>query len=226
LFDETQELPLFPLNVVLFPGMSLPLHIFEDRYRLMIHECLEAEREFGVLMARAVPSEAGGTTEHVVGTSARITHVQHLEDGRMHILTSGVERFRVLQLMRMEPYVVGRIEFFPLEDTDSPQVRDLASKVGKRFVRYLRLVGDILGATIELGSSPRDPSGLGYLIAMAMEIPLEEKQALLSIRTLPALLAEECFLLQREEMVLDRMRQVQESNTGYFRGITQYVSLN
>jgi Lon protease-like protein len=224
--EETQDLSLFPLSAVLFPGMKLPLHIFEQRYRLMIGRCLEEEQDFGVLMARSSPGPGGVTTAYTVGTSARITHVRRLEDGRMNILTTGVERFRVLQLMQAEPYIIGRIEPFPLEGEESPGVRRLAHRTGQRFVRYLRLVNEVLGSTIDLDIAPRDSSSLAYLIAMAMDIALEEKQELLSIPGISALLAREATLLNREEVLLNRMREMQDSNEGYFRALTQYMSLN
>jgi len=224
--EETQVLALFPLNVVLFPGMKLPLHIFEPRYRLMIGRCLEQEQDFGVLMARSTLGPESVTTAYTVGTSARITHVKRLEDGRMNIMTTGVERFRVLQLVRTEPYIVGRIEPFPLEGEESPDVRQLAHRTGKRFVRYLRMVNEVLGSTIELDVTPRDARSLAYLIATAMDIALDEKQELLRTPELPALLAKEARFLNREEMLLSRMREAQESNEGYFRALTQYLSLN
>lgn len=224
--EETQDLSLFPLNVVLFPGMRLPLHIFEPRYRLMIGNCLEADQDFGVLMARSTPGPEGVTTAYTVGTSARITRVKRLQDGRMNIMTTGVERFRVLQLMQTEPYVIGRIEPFPLEGEESSDVRKLAHRTGKRFVRYLRLVNEVLGSTVDLDVTPRDSRSLAYLIAMAMDIALEEKQQLLSMPGLLALLAKEAMFLSREETLLSRMREVQDSNEGYFRALTQYLSLN
>jgi Lon protease-like protein len=224
--EETQDLSLFPLNVVLFPGMKLPLHIFEPRYRLMIGRCLEEEQDFGVLMAQSALGPEGVTTAHTIGTSARITHVKRLQDGRMNIATAGVERFRVLQLTQTEPYIVGRIEPFPLEGEESPDVRQLAHRTGSRFVRYLRLVNEVLGSKIDLDITPRDCGSLAYLIAMAMGIALLEKQELLSTPSLPALLAKEAKFLSREEMLLSRMRAMQDSNEGYFHALTQYLSVN
>ncbi|KPL14927.1 MAG: hypothetical protein AMJ93_17070 [Anaerolineae bacterium SM23_84] len=206
--------------------MALPLHIFEDRYRLMINECLEGEQDFGVLMAKSDPDREGMTVAYNVGTSARITHVHRLEDGRMNILTTGLERFRVLHLVRTEPYIIGRIEAFPLEGTRSPQVTEWVWKAGALFVRYLRLVGEVLGTTIEVESTPHDASSLAYLVAMALQVSLEEKQELLSIPALPTLLARESLILSREEILLKRMRKAQDSNTGYVLGATQYWSLN
>ncbi|MBM4430501.1 MAG: ATP-dependent protease [Chloroflexi bacterium] len=229
------ELPLFPLDVVLFPGMLLPLHIFEDRYRLMISECLQGERHFGVLMATVIPRWRGTEYQHseerttqvsTIGTSARITHVQHREDGRMDIVTAGQERFRLLQILCTEPYIVGRIETYPLEDRDSPQVRNLANRVTAIFVRYLRLAGEVLGTSIEVASAPRDRTSLAYLMAMSLQIPLHEKQSLLDAADVPALLNKELCILSREEILLNLMRQAQQDNKGYVRGVSLDLSLS
>jgi Lon protease-like protein len=224
--EDLASLPLFPLDTVLFPGMALPLHIFEDRYRLMINECLQQKRDFGVLMARSAAESDGMATVHIVGTSARITHVQRLDDGRMDIMTTGQERFRLLQLLRTTPYIVGRIETFPLEATMSSQVVRLTKKAGMRLVEYLRLVGEVLGTLIEIDTVPREAGGLAYLIARSLQVSLEEKQQLLSIRTLPNLLSRESQILNRETALLKRMQQLQESEEGYLHGPTEYLSLS
>jgi Lon protease-like protein len=225
--DETVELPLFPLNTVLFPGMALPLHIFEDRYRLMINECLQANRDFGVLLlsgADSLGEEMGAA--HVIGTSARIIQVQRLNDGRMDILTSGQERFRVLQLLRVEPYIVARIESFPLEATDSPKVANLVETSKDLLTHYLRLTSEVLGTLIHIERTPRDASSLAYLVAISVQVSLEEKQEFLAIPTLPDLLLREVAILRREIKFLRRLRKVQNSNVGYVQGPTNYLSLN
>jgi len=224
--NEILELPLFPLDVVLFPGMLLPLHIFEDRYRLMISQCLQGERQFGVVLATPVQDEQGTTQVSTIGTSARITQVQHLEDGCLDIMTTGYERFQLLQIVRAEPYFVGRIEPYPLEDTDSPQVRSLVGKVTGSFVRYLRLAGEVLGARIEVASAPRDRTSLAYLMAMSLQIPLLEKQVLLDAPDVLALFNKELTILSREEILLNLMHQVEKENKGYVRGVSQDLSLS
>ena len=224
--EEVLDLPLFPLNTVLFPGMALPLHIFEERYLWMINECLEGNRQFGVILATPAAEGNYAPGAHTVGTSALITQVDRLDDGRMDILTAGLERFRVLHLLRTEPYVVGRIEPFPLEDTSSPEIARLVKKAGALFVQYLRLAGEVLGTTIRIESAPRDASTLAYMVAIALQVSMEEKQELLSIPSLPTLLWWEDLILSREAMLLKRMREAQDSNTGYVRGVTGYLSLN
>jgi len=224
--EETLEIPLFPLDVVLFPGMALPLHIFEPRYRLMVDTCLQGNRQFGVLLAK--PSQAGPsqTTAYPVGTAALITHVDTREDGNLDIQTAGMERFRVLHIVHTEPYAVGRIEPFPLEQVHSPAVMSQVKNAGSLFVRYLRLIAEVLGTIIRVEEAPRDASSLAYLIGIALQVSMEEKQSLLSVLTLPALLAREAQILSREETLLTRMRETQKTDAGYIRGATGHLSLN
>lgn len=225
---ETADLPLFPLNTVLFPGMTLPLHIFEPRYLWMINECLQGNRQFGVVLATPHPEIEGMASAHNVGTSALITQVERLEDGRMEIVTAGLERFRVLDWLRSEPYHVGRIEPFPLEDTQSPQLVGLVRTASSFFVRYLRLAGEVLGTVIRIESPPRDASTLAYMMAIALQVSNEEKQQLLSIPSLPTLLWREAVILSREEALLTRMREMLEKTptTNYIHGVTSLMSLN
>jgi Lon protease-like protein len=224
--EEVLDLALFPLNTVLFPGMKLPLHIFEDRYRLMIRECLRRDRDFGVLMAGLGTDHQGMSATDTIGTSARITHVDQLQDGRMDIVTTGAERFRLLHLLHTEPYVVGRVEVYPLGGADSPLVSELVCKASTLFVRYLRLVSEVIGATIQLEGTPRNASDLAYAMAITLKVSMEEKQELLNIGTLPALLAREVLILSREEVLLNRMQEAQDNNTGYVQALTQYLSLS
>ena len=223
---EVLDLALFPLNTVLFPGMPLPLHIFEERYRRMINECLEEEREFGVLLARLGNTGAEIGIAHRIGTSARITHVHRLENGRMNILTTGTERFRLLQLAETSPFTVGRVESFPLEDPDASEVTGLARQASSLFIKYLRRAREVVGDLVRIESSPQEARGLAYLIAGALQLSLQEKQLLLDTRTLPGLLRRELRVLGRELTVLERLHQVQQSAGGYVVGATGHFSLS
>ena len=221
---ESLDIPLFPLNTVLFPGMALPLHIFEERYLQMVDECLSGTRQFGVVLAQ--PDEDAELQGHGIGTSALITHVERLEDGHLDIFTAGLERFKVLDWTRTEPYAVARIEPFPLEGTQAQELVGLVKVASGYFVRYLRLAGDVLGTVIRVESAPQDASTLAYMMAIALQISNEEKQGLLSVASLPALLWKEAVILSREETLLGRMKVVQESQVGYVRGVRDYLSLN
>ena len=224
--ESITAIPLFPLDTVLFPGMVLPLHIFEERYKQMIHECLEREQPFGILLAKRAWQADDTLNAFVIGTSAMITDSERLEDGRFDIQTAGIERFRVLQVLTTEPYAVGRVEWIPLQVDKSAALAGQIKETGALFARYLRLMDEVAGTSIEIENVPRDPASLAYLVAIALQVPMEEKQELLGIDTLVELLAREAHLLDREKQLLQRMRAAQESNAGYVRGATGFVSLN
>jgi len=139
---EATELPLFPLHTVLCPGVALPLHIFEERYRLLVEHCVEHDEPFGVVLIRngrdvgPLRGEVAG-----VGTTALIRQVGQYPDGRFDIVTIGGSRFRILALERdRAPYLVGRVEMLPEPIGDAPAARRLATTVSERFLRYLELV--------------------------------------------------------------------------------------
>ena len=107
--SDLLELPLFPLNLVLFPGMRLPLHIFEERYKTMISNCIERKTPFGVLLIKE-GREAGGPAEPFrIGTTARITQNTQLEGGRLNILTIGEKRFELVEILSSTPFMVGNL---------------------------------------------------------------------------------------------------------------------
>jgi len=133
------ELPLFPLNSVLFPGAMLPLHIFEERYKLMIGRCLQSGSPFGVLLIRS-GNEVGEATEPFeVGTTARIVRVQHLDEGRMNLVCLGERRFRLLRKLRDTPYLVGEAEPLDSTDIEGEDVAELAETVAALFAEYYRI---------------------------------------------------------------------------------------
>jgi len=133
------ELPLFPLNSVLFPGATLPLHIFEERYKLMIGRCLQSGSPFGVLLIRS-GNEVGEATEPFeVGTTARIVRVQPLDEGRMNLVCLGERRFRLLRKLRDTPYLVGEAEPLDSTDIEGAEVAELAETVAALFAEYYRI---------------------------------------------------------------------------------------
>ena len=118
------DIPLFPLNVVLMPGAPMPLHIFEERYKQMVEECLEDESEFGMVL-----SDEEGTRE--VGCTAKIVElVERYEDGRMLILVEGSRRFKLNSVMTNKPYYTGEIEYL----ADNPDERRCMGDAGRALV--------------------------------------------------------------------------------------------
>jgi uncharacterized protein len=208
---DTIEISLFPLNTVLFPGQELPLHIFEDRYRLMIRQCLAEDKPFGVVLIRR-GQEVGETAEPcTVGTVARIVESTHLPDGTMNIVSRGTERFRILRLIHDQPYLRGEVETFPMiESGDTDAVAALARRVREQVVRYIELIAEAAGLRIQVNTVPDVPQKVGYLAAIAMQIDNKEKQDLLDSPSLTGILAAETTLLSRENALLTWMAHTKD----------------
>lgn len=149
------RVPLFPLNLVLFPGQNLPLHIFEDRYKEMLHRCLDKQEPFGIVLAR--DGRSGRGSPHQVGTLARILTVEEMEPGRCsasmphrdncyHITTRGEDRFRITALDRREAsYLVGDIDLYPDEEASEPAMLMVGQRVSTLFDEYYREVVALMG---------------------------------------------------------------------------------
>jgi Lon protease-like protein len=189
---KVDALPLFPLNVVLFPGQSLPLHIFEPRYRVMIRQCMENNEPFGIVLAYEpdIPVE--------IGTTARITEVKQLPDGRMDIVTVGEHRFRIHSLRQSEHgYLLGEVS---LQSVDGDAEPTRVQRLTQLMRGYLRLLSEASGLRLRIDQLPTDPLELALFTAIALRLPLEEKQSLLDEDTLAALIDAEIELLQIENL--------------------------
>ena len=199
------KLPLFPLRVVLFPGMALPLRIFEPRYREMMNLCIQTGQPFGVALIRS-GAEVGGPAEpHTVGTYARISRVERLPDGRLNIETVGEDRFRILALHHDDSYLTGTVEAYPLAGRDDPAARASARTLILQMEHYLTLLGQATDEPFNLGQLPADPMTIAYLAAIVVQAPLAEKQELLAIASAADLLDRERALYRREVSLLRAM---------------------
>ena len=202
------EIPLFPLNVVLMPGTPLPLHIFEERYKQMIDECLESETEFGMVLA-----DESGTRR--VGCTARIVElVQRYEDGRMVILVEGSRRFELNDVLTGKPYYMGEVEYF--EDEPDDDVTALAEECVALLERVIEAATE--GSVgIEIEPPYRN---LSFAIAGRIEFDLETRQEILELPTekerltkVKGLLIEAVERLERDRAA----REIAEKN-GHLRG--------
>lgn len=180
---DMYEIPLFPLNVVLFPGMPLPLHIFEERYKVMITDCIRDNQPFGVvLIEEGLPEEGDLARPVAIGCTAEIAQVQPLDQGRMLIMTVGRERFRVVKVEDHDkPYLMGVVESAPLEITDEEWQENGADVLEPLVIEYLNKLARVGTLEIEPDQIPSDPEGLVYMAATLIQIPVHEKQALLAI---------------------------------------------
>ena len=179
------ELPLFPLPVVLFPGVPLPLHIFEPRYRQMLQDVSVSNRLFGVSYFDSSASDKEHPIVGHVGCAAEVTETQALPDGRSNILTVGLIRYRVENyLERGDPYLVAQVNYFEDEEEDGELVNQSSRSVAEAFSRIARAVKIINDERATLPDiSDTDPQRLSFLVAAAMEIDADVKQELLELRS-------------------------------------------
>jgi Lon protease-like protein len=199
-----QELPLFPLNTVLFPGMVLPLHIFEERYKVMMNHCISHEQPFGVLLIREGLEVGGTATVFDVGTAAQITQIDQLEDGRMNIASLGINRFKLIDLLDdSQPYLMGLVEEYPFAESDTPAAAHEADVLSPVLNRYLTALAKVGRVNISLDQIPNDATTLAFLSAIVLRAPLEEKQNLLSQASLVSLLRRVKSMLKEEIEVIN-----------------------
>ena len=180
-----RELPLFPLAVVLFPGVPLPLHIFEARYRQMLTDIRVSNNCFGLSYFDSSSSEKDIPPAGHVGCVAEITETQALPDGRANILTVGLIRYRVEEYVeRGDPYLVAQVSFFEDEEVADDLLSESSREVAETFSRIARAVRIINDERASLPDiSDTEPQRLSFLVAAAMEIETEIKQELLELRS-------------------------------------------
>jgi len=222
----TAALPLFPLGTVLFPGLVLPLHVFEERYRQLVRDLMalpaDNEREFGVVairsgweVERAAPGgePATGLTMSTslslydVGCSAQLRQVTEHEDGRFDLVTVGRRRFRIVDVDdNGKPYLTAQVEWLP-EEAGEPGLADtLAPGVLAIFQRYLRM---LRGESTPTGEQlPDDPNVLSHLIAATASLTLDDRQTLLAMPDTVSRLRAERTMLNREVALLGQIRAV------------------
>lgn len=218
-------LPLFPLGTVLFPGLLLPLRVFEPRYRALVRDLMtqpaDVTREFGVVTIRRGWEVATGTpagqlvaddspTLYEIGCAAEIRQIDEQPDGQFEIVTVGRRRFRLLRVEPTSaPYPVADVEWLT-EPTGTPPegAHELAAKVGAAFLRYLRLLSPAGGGDEQSAPLPEHPTVLSHLIAATVSLPIEERQRLLAAPDAVSRLRAEWTLLRREAALLSQVRAV------------------
>lgn len=171
---------MFPLGSVLVPSMILPLHVFEERYRQLMRDCLAGDREFGVVLIERGSEVGGGDVRSDVGTVAYIVESEELPDGRFALVAVGTRRIRIHAWLPDDPYPQAEVSDWPDPDTDLDALEAaLAAMVGP-FRRALALTAELgeatVPATIELSD---DPALAGYQAAAVGPIgPLDQRRVL------------------------------------------------
>lgn len=203
-----RSLPLFPLKTVLFPGMLLPLVIFEERYKALFRACLKSDRRFGVVLLSSdnVPLS--------VGTMAHIVRWEEVEEGRIRVLTVGEQRFRVLEHIESEhPFPVAVVEFWKDEESIPAGVdpHHLLRHLPGEFTDYLTMTVLLSGISlpVEFFNLPSDPSQMSFYVARSLQVDLTEKQRLLEEPSAVGRLQRELMLVRRERDFLQRLFSLQ-----------------
>ena len=204
---ETGSLPLFPLGSVLFPGMLLPLHIFEPRYRLMLQRSLQADQPFGIVLIKSGVEVGGPAEPHRVGTTARVVGTTPLPGGRSFIIARGERRFEIERIdAEREPYLIADVRYLDEDDGADAETRALADSAADAYGQYLT---GILAMTPEPHPdtphqelSEGSPSDVSYRIAGGLGIDAAERQRLLETDRASPRLESVLRLLERENTLL------------------------
>ncbi len=200
-------IPLFPLGTVLFPGLVLPLHIFEERYRVLVRDLLalpEQDRHVGIVAIREGQEvgEGGAAALFGMGCTAYLQAAEELEDGRWDIVTVGSRLFRLEDVGYDRAYLTGEVTWLPddLGDPDEAQVLDRSVRTA--FQAYVDALSRASGGTAGELDLPDDPLVLSHLVAASMRLDLPDQQDLLEQVTGVARLRRELSVLRREEAFL------------------------
>lgn len=209
------EIPLFPLNTVLFPGWPMPLHIFEPRYLEMVRYCLEEKSRFGVVLIKRGKAESDtAVIPHTIGCTVEITQLEQLEDGRLLIMTVGQERFRALSLSRHKPYLVGTIERLPYLPEKTAPLQAAANNLHPLVLNYLTSLAN-LAHNIEFDPTqiPTEPEALSHMAASLLQASLETKQSLLEAKKVSNVLN---FLTSQYEHEIALLKRFPQQDMGNF----------
>lgn len=212
---RTTRLPLFPLGTVLFPGLVLPLHIFEDRYRRLVRELLtqpEGSRRFGVVAIR-LGAEAGQPEPvlYEVGCTAELRRIDPLADGGFNVVAVGGSRFRLHSVSPSRAYLVGDVEELAEDPGDPAVAGQLAKRLRRVFTGYLAALGELRAAdSPALGAPelPADPVRLSHLISAVALLDLADKQRLLAEPDAASRMRSALAILSRERAVISQLRAV------------------
>ena len=199
--DELVEIPLFPLNLVLFPGMPLPLHIFEERYKAMIGECMRYNRPFGVSLIRSGQEVGSPADPQPIGTTTRVLRSQMLEQGRMNIMTKGERRFEVIEVTQQEPHVAALVRL--LDEPVGEGFTGISSELTEEFTKLMRNLVSLSGGYTAQVDIPENPVELSYMISANLDAPIPVRQELLEVPTAADRLNRLVPLLKRRNHALE-----------------------
>lgn len=198
------DLPLFPLNTVLFPGMQLKLHIFEERYKLMINECIEEQKPFGVVLIKNGQEALGPVaTPHKVGCTANITEVQRLPFDRMNIVAIGQERFHINSITQTNPFLSADVNYFSPEVDNQSIINRYSRILRPLIIQYLDILSQIEDIQFESEQIPHAPTAILQIASILLQTESETKQELLNIDKMSTVLRQLIEIYSLETLLLN-----------------------
>ncbi|HEY2381878.1 MAG TPA: LON peptidase substrate-binding domain-containing protein [Terriglobia bacterium] len=208
------EIALFPLpNLVLFPNIVVPLHIFEERYKSMINGCIDRDEAFGLVLFRAGAEAENEQSIHRVGVSARVVEVERLQEGRLNILCEGESRFRIHRFTQQVPFWKGAVDFF--DDDQIRSTESLYDQVAELYRGVAALSAKLSGSEAAELALPESATDLSFMVSYVLDIESEEKQKLLEmtstaerLRMLIAYLTETLQKLEQHQTRKDATEKV------------------
>ena len=215
MFSQERWLPLFPLNTVLFPGASIPLQIFEERYKQMMEHCMDGDKRFGVILIKSGSEVGEPAIPHSTGTVAHIVQVNRADEGRMFIAVTGVQRFQISNITQHRPYMAADVVLLE-EDADAWVPPTEMEALRRELSQHITLTLGLRGGWKRAHKTASNPVVLSYFIAGILEAGLQEKQALLEEPSTSKRLEIELDLLRREAEVMKR-RVAQELRSRFSR---------
>lgn len=195
--EKLEELPLFPLETVLFPYAALQLHVFEERYRDMVRDCMSADKPFGIVLVRSGDVTKGSAEPYMVGTAVRIVQVYTYEDGRLDIQVQGERRFRIRRIDESKPYMVGFVEPVVELDFEETEVTQyVVERARDNFQTFVEGLFSRQDFKVQV-RFPTDPVALSFTIANLLTMENLEKQRLLELTNTVERLQELVPILER-----------------------------
>mgnify|MGYP001166435683 FL=1 len=176
----TQELPIFPLNTVLFPGETIPLQIFEDRYKLMINECIEKNTRFGVALIREGKEVGGPAIPYEIGTIVSLVDHKSTPDGRIRITCIGQEKFEIIEIISESPFLKALVRTGKNLEIDDVKDETLEMSHLSMSKHYNNLLS-MKGSWVSTPYTPSDPIEFSYFISQILQLNVSEKQKLLEM---------------------------------------------
>ena len=199
------NIPLFPLVTVLFPGAPLQLVISEERYKNLVYDCIRYKFPVGIVLIKNGKEALGHLAEpHFIGTSARINKVEDLENGRFKISLLGVNRFRILSVNESPGnYLKGEVRELRLIRSDSELLEQKYSTLQAMVSDYFSLVGSMLQRKISIADLPQTPPKFAFMSAALLDVPADEKQNIL-VSESEMVLFNKVIKLYRKELALNQ----------------------